>query len=87
MSIDWMPGVILATLAAVPAVGRAGDEPQRPLPDEAFLEYLGSWDGDDEDWLVAESPLPVLPPEAGRKRNPPDAVDEADVPPTKEQTR
>jgi hypothetical protein len=27
---------------------------EEPLPDAAFLEYLGSWEGRDEDWLLFE---------------------------------
>jgi hypothetical protein len=33
----------------------AADE---PLPDAAFLEYLGSWEGSDEDWLLFERAVP-----------------------------
>jgi len=27
---------------------------EEPLPEAAFLEYLGSWEGTDEDWLLFE---------------------------------
>jgi hypothetical protein len=27
---------------------------EEPPPDAAFLEYLGSWEGTDEDWLLFE---------------------------------
>ena len=30
----------------------AGDE----LPNEDFLEYLGLWEGSDEDWLIFDEP-------------------------------
>ena len=33
-------------------VQSAGDE----LPEEDFLEYLGSWEESDEDWLVLDEP-------------------------------
>ena len=39
-----------APTAVGPAVrGTAGVPPA----DEEFLEYLGSWDGSDEDWVIA----------------------------------
>jgi len=34
------------------AIAMASEE---ALPDVEFLEYLGSWEESDEDWLVAES--------------------------------
>lgn len=45
-------GVSLAALglAVWPAV--AADD---PMPDAAFLEYLGTWEGTDEDWLLFEN--------------------------------
>lgn len=27
------------------------------LPDMEFLEYLGSWEGSDEDWLLFDEPV------------------------------
>jgi len=27
------------------------------MPDEDFLEYLGSWEESDEDWLMFEEPI------------------------------
>jgi hypothetical protein len=45
MSADrvWLAGVLLLCCAAAMA-----DD----LPDEAFLDYLGSWDGSDEEWQM-----------------------------------
>lgn len=42
---------LLAVMAAGSAVVNASSP---PLPDE-FLEYLGSWEADDADWLVANA--------------------------------
>jgi hypothetical protein len=42
-----LTGVLLVAGGAVLA---AGDK----LPDEDFLEYLGSWEESDEDWLMFE---------------------------------
>lgn len=54
-------------LAAMAAGGDIGHASSPPLPDE-FLEYLGSWDVDDADWLVASatavSTKPAHPPAA-----------------------
>lgn len=33
--------------------GMAADEIEPPTARDEFFEYLGSWDGDDSDWLVA----------------------------------
>jgi hypothetical protein len=41
----------LLVLATASCCALAADE---PLPDAAFLEYLGSWEGSDEDWLLFE---------------------------------
>jgi hypothetical protein len=43
--------LLLAALSAAGMV-RAADSP--PLPED-FLEYLGSWDADDGDWMVANA--------------------------------
>jgi len=47
----YLCGASLAALglAVWPAVA-AEDQP----PDAAFLEYLGTWEGTDEDWLLFE---------------------------------
>jgi hypothetical protein len=45
-------GVLL--LAAMSAGGMASAAEAPPLPED-FLEYLGSWDADDSDWMVANT--------------------------------
>lgn len=39
----------IAVLASF-ATTAAGDEASAPAASDEFLEYLGSWDGDDADW-------------------------------------
>jgi hypothetical protein len=61
-----------SALLAVPVVAHAGDALQSapstvgpatldpaaaPAADQEFLEYLGWWDGSDEDWVVATEPV------------------------------
>jgi hypothetical protein len=58
----WITGAVVSALLAAPMCAQAGDDPAAPTADEDFLEYLGSWDGDEEDWLVVER---HLPPPAG----------------------
>ena len=41
-------------LAALTASGAAAAADASPVPEE-FLEYLGSWESDDADWLVASA--------------------------------
>jgi hypothetical protein len=43
---------LLFAAIATGGVAAAGDAP--PLPD-GFLEYLGSWETDDADWVVANA--------------------------------
>jgi len=40
------------SLGAVPAVSLAQDEDEEKLPDLEFLEYLGSWQDEDEEWYL-----------------------------------
>jgi hypothetical protein len=40
-------------LFACAAVVQASDAPDQPPVDPAFLEFLGSWDDGDEQWLGA----------------------------------
>jgi hypothetical protein len=40
--------------AAVAASARAIAADPVPPPDDDFLAYLGSWEGNDEDWLVVQ---------------------------------
>ena len=57
----------IALVAAVAAVAADDD-----VPDSEFLEYLGSWDESDEDWLVAER-VGALRREEGQLRSDPEA--------------
>jgi hypothetical protein len=47
-------------LAAIAAGSGAANAGAPPLPED-FLEYLGSWEADDSDWVVANAadPRPV----------------------------
>ena len=45
---------VASVLLVVPIASRATDAPAATMPDEEFLEYLGSWDGDDSDWIVLQ---------------------------------
>ncbi len=45
---------VASALLVVPVAVRAADAPAAAMPDEEFLEYLGSWDGDDSDWIVLQ---------------------------------
>jgi hypothetical protein len=64
-------GIASSALLAMPVVAHAGDAPQWSpstrgpathgtaavsAADQEFLEYLGLWDGGDEDWVVAAEP-------------------------------
>ena len=45
-------GALLLAAMSAGGIACAADTP--PLPEE-FLEYLGSWETDDSDWLVANA--------------------------------
>jgi hypothetical protein len=45
---------VASALLVVPVATRAADAPAATPPDEELLEYLGSWDGDDSDWIVLQ---------------------------------
>jgi hypothetical protein len=47
-------GAVASALLVLPVAARGADAPASALPDEEFLEYLGSWDGDDSDWIVLQ---------------------------------
>jgi hypothetical protein len=47
-------------LAALTASGAAAAADASPVPEE-FLEYLGSWESDDADWLVASAAAAAQP--------------------------
>jgi len=52
MSADGAAG-IAAALAALGLWASAAAEPDEDVPpDVELLEYLGSWEGPDEDWLL-----------------------------------
>jgi len=52
--------------AAMTASGAVAAADASPVPEE-FLEYLGSWESDDADWLVASA---AAPPPATTERKP-----------------
>jgi hypothetical protein len=56
-------------LAALAAGGAAGATDAPPLPED-FLEYLGSWESDDADWLVANAAAAAVAPQAGAPASP-----------------
>ena len=51
-------GVLMAAMQQA----RAADAAPPPTADEDFLEYLGSWDGDDADWQVVAAEPPAGSP-------------------------
>jgi hypothetical protein len=57
-----LTGVLLVAGGAVVA---ADDK----LPDEVFLEYLGSWEESDEDWLMFEKESKKEAKQEERKRD------------------
>ena len=54
MSNVRLMGAVASALLVVPVAARSADAPAAAMPDEEFLEYLGSWDGDDADWIVLQ---------------------------------
>lgn len=54
-----------------PEVAAAADPADEP-PDPAFLEYLGSWQGDDDAWELLQS---ADPPASGRTQATPQPAD------------
>ena len=58
MSADarWLVFVLLVSGAALA-------DPAEELPDVEFLEYLGSWDGSDEDWMIFNDTVDSRPEE------------------------
>jgi hypothetical protein len=63
---------VASALLVVPVAAQGADPPAAALPDEEFLEYLGSWDGDDSDWIVLQGGLskPASPRPAERAPKP-----------------
>lgn len=74
----------LSVLCAVPVALHAADEVPA-LPDAEFLEYLGSWDGDDEDWLVAQGPLASASVDASRPAKTIESSGDGETPAPREQ--
>jgi hypothetical protein len=56
-------------LGLAPAQAQQAGPPPDAAPDLEFLEYLGSWQADDEEWLAIRE---------WEKDNPPADVDDAD---------
>jgi hypothetical protein len=54
MSNRRLTSAVASALLVVPVAAQGADSPAAALPDEEFLEYLGSWDGDDSDWIVLQ---------------------------------
>jgi hypothetical protein len=54
MSNLRLMSAVASALLVVPVTARGADAPATALPDEEFIEYLGSWDGDDSDWIVLQ---------------------------------
>ena len=54
MSNLRLMSAVASALLVVPVAARGADAPAATPPDEEFLEYLGSWDGDDSDWIVLQ---------------------------------
>jgi hypothetical protein len=50
-------------LVALTASGAAAAADASPVPED-FLEYLGSWESDDADWLVARAAVAAAAPPA-----------------------
>ncbi len=48
-------------VAVAGAAGASAAPPPASPPDEDFLAYLGSWDGDDSDWQVVQESEPSPP--------------------------
>jgi hypothetical protein len=44
--------LIVALVAGVWTAGVQADEQEDEIPDLEFLEYLGSWQESDEEWLI-----------------------------------
>lgn len=42
----------LALVCGLLCVGAMAIADEEEMPDEAFLEYLGSWEASDEDWVM-----------------------------------
>ena len=50
--------VKLAVFCGLVSVGASSAADDEELPDSEFLEYLGSWDASDEEWLLFDAEDP-----------------------------
>jgi len=60
-------------VAAIAAGSGAANANAPPLPED-FLEYLGSWEADDADWVVANAADPRAVPTPASKATTPDGA-------------
>jgi len=75
-ALCFMRGAAAQPPPAQPAPPRAtpprASSPKDAAPDLAFLEYLGSWQGDDDEWLaIKEWDQDAAPKDAAAKPPPP----------------
>ena len=73
MSADFGLRIGLSLLASLAATGAAAQEANLDLD---FLEYLGTWDATDEDWMVVSELSPDLPNNVSEPDTPVAAADE-----------
>jgi hypothetical protein len=64
----WLADVIGVLLAGVLGGAAAGEE---PAPDPEFLEYLGSWEESDADWLLFQDDVAAAAVEEDEERSDP----------------
>jgi hypothetical protein len=55
MNVRPRPGVVMISLLLSPLGVQSTEPSAAPAVDADFLEYLGTWDGNDQDWLVVAS--------------------------------
>ena len=55
---NWLLLVVLAGAVALA-------DPDEELPEAEFIEYLGFWDGSDEDWMIFNDPVDARPETRG----------------------
>jgi hypothetical protein len=71
----WIAGVLLTTkvLVAPGAEAPPAKQQSKNTPDIEFLEYLGTLEGDGENWtdIVKADLMHTAKPKSGAKKNPP----------------